>query len=163
MSWTSPTGPGRSGCSRSGACRSCRCPPPTSSSAIDTGPDQALVAPLARKHDQFVQQLDDARTRLAKAAGVSAVTATILQGPQTYLVLAGNNAEMRAGSGAYLEVGTAATSDGSVHLGRPRPSRASLALAPGSGGGRPATSSATGAGSSRGSTGATSGSPRSST
>ena len=99
-------------------------------SAIDTGPDQALVAPLARKHDQFVQQLDDARTRLVKAAGVSAVTATILQGPQTYLVLAGNNAEMRAGSGAYLEVGTASTSDGSVHLGDLAQS-GSLALAPG--------------------------------
>jgi len=98
--------------------------------AVDTGPDQALVGPLARKHDQFVRQLDDARTRLAKAAGVSAVTATILQGPQTYLVLAGNNAEMRSGSGAFLEVGTAATADGTVHLGDLGPS-GRLALAPG--------------------------------
>jgi len=80
-------------------------------SAIDTGPDQALVAPLARKRNQFVRQLDDARSRLVKAAGVSAVTATILQGPQNYLVLAGNNAEMRAGSGAFLEIGTAATGE----------------------------------------------------
>jgi hypothetical protein len=99
-------------------------------SAIDTGPDQALVAPLARKHDQFVRQLDDARSRLVKAAGVSAVTATILQGPQTYLVLAGNNAEMRAGSGAFLEIGTATTGDGSIHLGDLAQS-GGLALAPG--------------------------------
>jgi hypothetical protein len=98
--------------------------------AIDTGPGQALVGPLARKHDQFVAQLDDARSRLVRAAGVSAVTATILQGPQTYLVLAGNNAEMRAGSGAFLEVGTASTSDGSVHLGDLSPS-GRLALSPG--------------------------------
>lgn len=98
--------------------------------AVDTGPGQALVAPLARKHDEFVTQLDDARTRLAKAAAVSAVTATILQGPQTYLVLAGNNAEMRAGSGAFLEVGTADTSDGTVQLGTFGPS-GQLSLAPG--------------------------------
>ncbi len=98
--------------------------------AIDTGPSQALVAPLARKHDQFVSELDDARDRLVKAADVSAVVATILRGPQTYLVLASNNAEMRAGSGAYLEVGTADTSDGTVHLGEFGPS-GELALAPG--------------------------------
>ncbi len=98
--------------------------------AVDTGPGQALVGPLARKHDEFVTQLDDARTRLAKAAAVSAVTATILQGPQTYLVLAGNNAEMRAGLGAFLEVGTADTSDGTVQLGTFGPS-GQLSLAPG--------------------------------
>jgi len=98
--------------------------------AVDTGPGQALVGPLARKHDEFVTQLDDARRRLARAAGVSAVVATILQGPQTYLVLAGNNAEMRAGSGAFLEVGTATTADGTVHLGDFGQSGA-LALAPG--------------------------------
>jgi hypothetical protein len=98
--------------------------------AIDTGPSQALVAPLARKHDQFVSQLDDARDRLVKAADVSAVVATILQGPQTYLVLASNNAEMRAGSGAFLEVGTAQTSGGTIHLGDFGPS-GELVLAPG--------------------------------
>ena len=97
---------------------------------IDTGPGQALVAPLARKHDEFVNQLDDARNRLSKAAAVSAVVATILQGPQTYLVLASNNAEMRAGSGAFLEIGTADTSDGSIHLGGLGPSGED-SLAPG--------------------------------
>ena len=99
-------------------------------SGIDTGPSEALVAPLARKYDQFVTELDQVRDRLTRAAGVSAVTATILQGPQTYLVLAGNNAEMRAGSGSFLEVGTATTGDGSVHLGALSQS-GQLALAPG--------------------------------
>jgi hypothetical protein len=89
---------------------------------IDTGPSQALVGPLASKHDEFVSQLDDARSRLVKAAGVSAAVATILQGPQTYVVLASNNAEMRAGSGAFLDVGVATTSDGTVHLGDLGPS-----------------------------------------
>ena len=84
---------------------------------IDTGPSVALVAPLASKRNEFVSQLDDARLRLAKAAGVSAAVATILQGPETYVVLASNNAEMRSGSGAFLDVGAATTSDGSVQLG----------------------------------------------
>jgi len=98
--------------------------------SVDTGPGEALVGPLARRHDEFVSQLDDVRRRLATAAGVSAATATILQGPQTYLVLAGNNAEMRAGSGAFLEIGTADAADGTVHLGDLSPSGA-LGLAPG--------------------------------
>ncbi len=93
-------------------------------SGIDTGPGEALVSPLAGKHQEFVSQLDDARTRLADAATVSAVTATILQGPQTYLVLAANNAEMRAGSGAFLDIGVATTADGAVQLGDLGPSGA---------------------------------------
>ncbi len=89
---------------------------------IDTGPSAALVAPLASKRNEFVSQLDDARLRLAKAAGVSAAVASILQGPETYVVLASNNAEMRSGSGAFLDVGSATTSDGAVQLGDLSPS-----------------------------------------
>ena len=97
---------------------------------IDTGPSQGLVAPLARKYNQFVSQLDDARQRLVKAAAVSAAVANILQGPQTYLVLAANNAEMRAGSGAFLDVGVATTDDGSLSLGTLGPA-GDLHLTPG--------------------------------
>lgn len=89
---------------------------------VQTGPSDALIGPLASKHDEFVSQLDDARSRLTKAAAVSAVVATILSGPQQYLVLASNNAEMRAGSGAFLEVGLANTANGSVHVGGMTPS-----------------------------------------
>ncbi len=92
--------------------------------AIDTGPSAALVAPLARKHDQFVDQLDEARSRLANAASASSAAAQILTGPQTYLVLASNNAEMRNGGGTYLDVGVATTSGGSVQVGDLVPSGA---------------------------------------
>ncbi len=91
-------------------------------SQIQTGPSDALIGPLASKHDEFVSQLDDAKSRLTKAAAVSSVVATILQGPQEYLVLAANNAEMRSGSGAFLEVGVATTGGGSVHVGNMVPS-----------------------------------------
>ncbi len=84
---------------------------------VGTGPSQALVGPLATKRAEFLTQLDDARDKLTRAAGVSAAVASILEGPQTYLVLAANNAEMRAGSGTFLEVGAATTAGGSVHLG----------------------------------------------
>ena len=42
--------------------------------------------------------------------------ATILQGPGTYLLVAGNNAEMRSGSGAFLEAGIVTTAAGELHL-----------------------------------------------
>ncbi len=89
---------------------------------VGTGPAAGLVAPLASKHDEFVGQLDVARTRLRNAAAVSAASAAILTGPQRYLVLAANNAEMRAGSGAFLDVGAATTSDGTVSVGQLEPS-----------------------------------------
>ena len=91
---------------------------------VDTGPSQALIGPLASKRNEFVAQLNDARLRLTKSAGVAAVVATILEGPQTYLVLAANNAEMRAGSGAFLDAGVATTSSGTVTLGNLGPSGA---------------------------------------
>ncbi len=97
---------------------------------LDTGPSDALVAPLAAKRAEFVDQLDQAKSHLLHAAQVSATVARILQGPATYLVLAANNAEMRAGSGAFLDVGTATTSDGSVHLSAMEPS-GNLGLPPG--------------------------------
>ena len=89
---------------------------------VGTGPSAGLVAPLAAKRNEFVGQLDLARNRLSNAADVSAVTASILSGPQRYLVLAANNAEMRAGSGAFLDVGVANTSDGTVTVGQLGPS-----------------------------------------
>ena len=83
---------------------------------INTGPAQALVSPLASKHDTFVRDLADVRTRLQHAAGVAGTMATILKGPQTYLLLMANNAEMRAGSGNFLEVGALTTHDGHLVL-----------------------------------------------
>ncbi len=83
---------------------------------IDTGPADALVAPLASKRNTFVRDLADVRSRLQHAAGVASTMATILKGPQTYLLLMANNAEMRAGSGNFLEVGALATHDGHLVL-----------------------------------------------
>jgi hypothetical protein len=83
---------------------------------IDTGPSEALIGPVASKRDTFVRQLTQAETRLEHASAVASAVAGILQGPEKYLVLMGNNAEMRAGSGAFLEAGLLTTSDGELHL-----------------------------------------------
>ena len=84
---------------------------------IDTGPADALVSPIASKRDTFVSDLSEVRTRLQHAAGVAGTMAGILEGPQSYLLLMANNAEMRAGTGNFLEVGVLTTQDGHLHLG----------------------------------------------
>jgi hypothetical protein len=83
---------------------------------IDTGPSVALLGPLATKHDTFVRDLASLRTRLQSAAATTAAVAGILQGPQSYLLLMSNNAEMRAGSGGFLTIGVLDSEAGVLHL-----------------------------------------------
>jgi Protein of unknown function (DUF4012) len=83
---------------------------------IDTGPSEALIGPVRSKRDDFLRQLDQAETKLENASKVASAVAGILQGPEQYLVLMGNNAEMRSGSGAFLEAGLLTTSGGELHL-----------------------------------------------
>ena len=83
---------------------------------IDTGPSEALIGPVRAKRDDFLSQLDQAETKLEHASTVATAVAGILQGPERYLVLMGNNAEMRAGSGMFLELGLLTTSNGELHL-----------------------------------------------
>ena len=97
---------------------------------IDTGPAKALLPPLAAKHNTFVNDLDSVRTRLQHASGVASTMADILQGPKTYLLLMANNAEMRAGSGDFLEVGVLTTHDGHIKLSHLNQT-VNIALAPG--------------------------------
>ena len=94
-----PTAPGPSGSPPCGGSVPCRCPPSINWPASTPGLRRRWWARWPPSTTSSSNQLYDARVRLTKAAAVSAAVATILQGPQTYLVLAANNAEMRAGSG----------------------------------------------------------------
>jgi hypothetical protein len=85
-------------------------------SSVDLGPDQGLLSPLAHERSTFLNDLTQVRTTLARTSAAATEAATILQGPGTYLLLAGNNAEMRSGSGAFLEAGIVTTGDGELHL-----------------------------------------------
>lgn len=84
---------------------------------LDLGPSKALVDPLAERRAELVERLDDLRTSLRDGRVVAAGLADLLQGPSRYLVLAANNAEMRAGSGMFLSVGELGFADGGFALG----------------------------------------------
>jgi hypothetical protein len=99
-------------------------------SGVDLGPDQALIGPVAHDRNAFASELAQVRTTLARTSEAASAAATILQGPGTYLLLAGNNAEMRSGSGSFLEAGTITTANGDLHLSAMTPT-ASLTLSPG--------------------------------
>lgn len=83
---------------------------------LDLGPKN-LLPPLAERRSQFADQLDEVRTTLARARDAGQAVGALLGGPRTYLLLAANNAEMRAGSGMFLSVGTLRVADGEFELG----------------------------------------------
>lgn len=89
---------------------------------VDLGPSNALVGPVARQHDEFVQQFDELRDRLGTISAVAAGTQAFLRGPNRYAVFAANNAEMRNGSGMFLSMGTLTTKDGNLSLDKFQPS-----------------------------------------
>ncbi len=100
-------------------------------STVDLGPDQGLIGPLAHERNTFLGDLTQIRTTLSRTSEAASSAATILQGPGTYLLLADNNAEMRSGSGAFLEAGIVTTSGGELHLSDVVVPTASLTLPPG--------------------------------
>ena len=72
---------------------------------LDLGPKEGLVAPLAEAYDRFSEESDRLTDTVDRAlTGVTGVN-QFLTGPSHYLVLAANNAEMRAGSGMFLQAG----------------------------------------------------------
>jgi hypothetical protein len=85
-------------------------------SRVDLGPDQSLIGPVAHEHSTFAADLAQVQTTLAHTSAAATEAADILQGPATYLLLAANNAEMRSGSGAFLEAGIVSTGNGELHL-----------------------------------------------
>src|SRR5437588_121522 len=72
---------------------------------LDTGPSSGLVGTLARRHVQLVTDLAKAQDGLTRSSAATKAAAALLVGPRHYLVMAANNAEMRAGSGIYLQAG----------------------------------------------------------
>lgn len=74
-------------------------------STLDLGPRQGLVGPLADARNEFAEKLVTLQTGLRRGAAGARALATLLEGPRRYLLLAANNAEMRAGSGMFLSVG----------------------------------------------------------
>ena len=86
-------------------------------SDLDLGPSEGLVGPVNDARNQFIEEYQQVDTTVDTAlTGVTGVH-DFLRGPNRYLVMASNNAEMRAGSGMFLQIGTMDAIDGSFTLG----------------------------------------------
>jgi hypothetical protein len=82
----------------------------------DLGPVRGLVSPLADARNELASDLADARHSIDAAQTGARAALSLVRGPRRYLVLAANNAEMRAGSGMWLQGGVLETRDGALHL-----------------------------------------------
>ncbi|HLH46405.1 MAG TPA: DUF4012 domain-containing protein, partial [Acidimicrobiales bacterium] len=91
---------------------------------LDLGPRHGLLSALVSKRDTFAGDVAKLRAAVDRADGASAAAAALLGHDATYLLLAANNAEMRAGSGMALEVGTLTVRHGEIDLGALQPSSA---------------------------------------
>ncbi len=84
---------------------------------IDVGARGRLIDPLADARTALVEKLDEVPEKFDEArAYVDALTG-LLSGPTRYLVLAANNAEMRAGAGMPLQAGVVGIGAGDLAFG----------------------------------------------
>lgn len=83
---------------------------------LDLGPTDGLVPQLARARNRFAAEYARVMNVLDVASTAVTGVADFLEGPTRYLVLAANNAEMRAGSGMYLQVGVMDVVEGRFEL-----------------------------------------------
>jgi hypothetical protein len=74
--------------------------------AIDVGADGWLVPPLAHARTKLVHELAKVDDRVDEGVVYLDALREMLTGPGDYLILAANNAEMRAGGGMPLSAGT---------------------------------------------------------
>lgn len=82
---------------------------------VDVGARGRLLAPLASAREQLVRRISAQGPKLGDALRLSQAMRTFLAGPSKYLVLGGNNAEMRS-LGIATTSGVAMISDGAVNV-----------------------------------------------
>lgn len=84
--------------------------------AVDPGPRTGLLPGLGGAAATFAEEKDGLEDALLRSRDASDALATVLDGPSTYLLLAANNAEMRAGSGMLLSAGLLVAADGRLEV-----------------------------------------------
>jgi hypothetical protein len=84
---------------------------------LDTGPSSGLVGTLSHRHAQVVSDISKAQDGLYRSSAAAQAAGDLLSGSHQYLVLVANNAEMRAGSGIFLQGGVLTTGGGRMQLG----------------------------------------------
>ena len=98
---------------------------------LDTGPSSGLVGTLSHRRAQLVTDISKAQDGLYRSSAAAKAAADLLSGSHQYLVLAANNAEMRAGSGIFLQGGILTTGGGRMQLGPLRSTGPQVAPDPG--------------------------------
>ena len=88
---------------------------------IDVGSADHLIGPLADAHGRILEARHKALEGLRKARVASAAAVRLFAGPNRYLLVASNNAEMRAGSGMFLSAAEIDVRDGRLRLGTVNP------------------------------------------
>lgn len=83
---------------------------------VDLGADGWLLPPLRSAKRSLAITLADARSDLDRSTALAAALEDFLVGPRRYLVLGGNNAEMRA-VGIPTTSGIATVADGAIEMG----------------------------------------------
>ncbi len=89
--------------------------------AVDLGPGNALVGPVADARNDVAAKLTKVQDGLQQTIAITGTLSKLLEGPQRYLLLVCNNAEMRSGSGIPLSIGTLDTRAGTFELGDLQP------------------------------------------
>ena len=103
----------------------------STTSSLDLGPKDGLIGPLARAYDRFDAELTETRGTVTRALAGATGVDRFLTGPSRYLVLAANNAEMRAGSGMFLQAGELTASGGQLELSDMQPTARMVLDTPG--------------------------------
>jgi hypothetical protein len=84
---------------------------------VDLGSADGLAGPLADAHREAADALARVPARVADVRPQLAALRSLLTGPTQYLIVVGNNAEMRTGAGMPLQAGPATITNGDITLG----------------------------------------------
>ncbi len=88
---------------------------------LDLGGGSVPVPGFASRRAALVADLSRLHSRLSRLGALTGGLVRLLEGPSTVLLLAANNAEMRSGSGAFLDAGIMTFRSGHAGLGAVTP------------------------------------------
>lgn len=83
---------------------------------LDVGAEGRLLPPVRDVRESFVTSLEEIPDRLGTLRAQVVALRDLIAGPTDYLVMVGNNAEMRAGAAMPLQIGVATIDDGDIEL-----------------------------------------------
>jgi hypothetical protein len=89
---------------------------------VELGPSAGLLGPVRTARDELTTELTEVEITMLNLRDAALGMADVFQGPSTYLLMAANNAEMRAGSGMFLSLGVLTFEDGQLAVSEMQPS-----------------------------------------